>query len=49
MPHPLRKRLLRERPARDRLTTRDVAAIVLAALWCAAEIAHAYAAYFNSG
>lgn len=37
------------RHPRDRLTARDLAALVLAALWCAAEIAHAYAAYFTSG
>lgn len=39
------------RPSRDpnRLTARDLVALALAALWCAAEIAHAYAAYVNSG
>ncbi|AHG88596.1 hypothetical protein J421_1059 [Gemmatirosa kalamazoonensis] len=39
------------RTPRDRrsVTARDLVALVLAALWCAAEIAHAYAAYVRSG
>jgi hypothetical protein len=37
------------RSPRDRVTARDLVALALAALWCAAEIAHAYAAYFTSG
>ena len=37
------------RPPRDRraLTARDLVALVLAALWCAAEVAHACSAYWT--
>jgi len=35
--------------ARRTLTARDLVALVLTALWCAAEVAHAFAAYWNSG
>jgi hypothetical protein len=34
---------------RRTLTARDLVALVLAALWCAAEVAHAFAAYWKSG
>ena len=37
------------RTPRDRraLTARDLAALVLAALWCAAEVAHAFSLYWT--